>query len=217
MSAIGPKRTPQVHDLPVSCARTHMNVADIRPRLYFEISIETQFFGAYWEHSRKPRALRSAVWGIRGFSNPYVWVAWRAIAWRNTIDLCISASPSRRDVAASAPDFCVGGFRFRRQHWVFDRQDNLSCNDYPLRGEGWSHRSTHQRSWKNIFAVRPSHCRVREILPHFTSIKWDRCRRFKNDLVALPAVQCRRSSTVGWNMGFYHLFFRAHGRCRSLR
>ena len=29
---------------------------------------------------------------------------------------------------------------------------------------------------KNIFAVRPSHRRVRAILPHFTSIKWNRCR-----------------------------------------
>ena len=39
-------------------------------------------------------------------------------------------------------------------------------------------------SLKNIFAVRPSHCRVRAILPHFTSIKRNRFRRFKNALGA---------------------------------
>src|SRR5262249_12846075 len=83
-------------------------------------------------HSCKPRTLRSALWRIRGFANSGVRIAWRAIAWRNTIDLLISASPTRRDVVAGALDLCMGGFGLRRQYWVFDWQDNLPSNDYPL-------------------------------------------------------------------------------------
>jgi membrane protein DedA with SNARE-associated domain len=35
--------------------------------------------------------------------------------------------------------FAWGGVGLRRQYWVFDWQDNLPGNDYPIRWEDWSH------------------------------------------------------------------------------
>jgi hypothetical protein len=57
----------------------------------FDVSAETGTFGTSRGHSCKPRALRSALRRIRGFACSNVGVAWRAVAWRNTINLCISA------------------------------------------------------------------------------------------------------------------------------
>src|SRR4029453_15715066 len=136
-------------------------------------------------HSRKPRALRSALWRIRGFANSSVRVAWRAGAWRNTIDLRVSASPARRDIVAGALDLCMGGFGPRRQCWVFSWQDNRTSNDYPLRGEDWSHRCTHEHRRRNVFALRASHRLVRSILRRSSSTNRDRCRPFRNALGAL--------------------------------
>src|SRR5262249_30644003 len=48
-------------------------------------------------------------WRIRGFASSRVRITRRAGAWRNTINLCVSASPPRRDVFAGAVDLCMGG------------------------------------------------------------------------------------------------------------
>src|SRR5262249_41068858 len=78
--------------------------------VYFEVSAERCCFGTCRANSGKLRALHSALWRIRGFASSRVRITRRAGAWRNTINLCVSASPPRRDVFAGAVGLCMGGF-----------------------------------------------------------------------------------------------------------
>src|SRR5262245_1571419 len=129
---------------PVDCKKLRLPACDPRrtfhsPKLYISVISRDVVLGTCRAHSGNPRALRSALWCIRSFAGSSVRIARRASAWRDTINLRISASPPRRDVVAGPFYLRMGGFGLRRQYRVFDRQDDLPSNDYPLRRENWSH------------------------------------------------------------------------------